>query len=53
MRKKATNRFTVIVKPDAVVKKAVKDAMKRKDMSVFGLFVKCTHVLSKIVPSEW
>lgn len=50
--KKATNRFTGMVKPDVVVKKAVKDAKRRKDMSVFGLFVKYTHVLSKIVPQR-
>lgn len=50
--KKATNRFNGIVKPDVVVKKAVKDAKKEKDLSIFGGTVKMTHILSKIIPQR-
>lgn len=50
--KKATNRFNGIVKPDVVVKKAVRDAKKGKDLSIFGGTVKMTHILSKIIPQR-
>lgn len=50
--KKGTNNFFGIVTPDVVAKKALKDAKKGKDISVYGLYVKFTHLLSKIVPHK-
>lgn len=49
---RGTNRFTGMVMPDVVAKKALKDAAKGKDISVYGLYVKCTHLLSKLLPQR-
>ena len=38
--------------PHVVAKKAVKDAKKGKDISVYGWYVKTCHVLSKIIPQR-
>ena len=45
-------KFPGIVTPDKVVKKALKDAKRGKDMSVCTLFVKFEHLLSKIYPQK-
>lgn len=50
--KKAVNNFTGIVTPEVVAKKAFKDAKKGKDISVYGLYNKSTHFLSKIMPQR-
>ncbi|WP_055069157.1 SDR family NAD(P)-dependent oxidoreductase [Clostridium massiliamazoniense] len=50
--KKGTNNFLGMVTPDVVAAKALKDAKKGKDISVYGLYVKFTHLLSKIVPQK-
>lgn len=50
--KKATNVFSGIVQPDVVVRRALKDAKKGKDISVYGAFVKLTRVLSKVCPQR-
>lgn len=50
--KKATNNFSGMVTPDVVAAKALKDAKKGKDISVYGLYVKSTHLLSKLMPQK-
>lgn len=50
--KKGTNNFSGMVSPDVVAKKALKDAKKGKDISVYGLYVKLTHLLSKLMPQK-
>ena len=50
--KKGTNNFLVMVTPDVVAVKALKDADKGKDISIYGLYVKLTHLLSKIMPQK-
>ena len=42
--------FPGIVAPEKVVKKALKDAKKGRDMSVCSLYVKCQHLNVKILP---
>lgn len=49
---KATNNFYGMVQPDVVAKKALRDADRNKDISIYGLYVKSTHVLSKILPQK-
>lgn len=39
-----------ITTPDKVVKKAVRDALKNKPVSILGGTWKCMHVISKILP---
>ncbi len=46
-------KFIGMVSPDRVVKQALKDAKKGKDMSVCSLFVKYEHLCSKIYPQKW
>ncbi len=41
----------VMAKPEAVVKKALRDAKKKKAMSVYGVTMKLCHVATKIVPT--
>lgn len=50
--KKAVNNFFGMVTPEVVAKKAFKDAKKGKDISVYGLYNKSTHFLSKIMPQR-
>lgn len=44
--------FPGIVAPEKVVKKALKDAKKGRDMSVCSLYVKCQHLNVKILPQK-
>lgn len=46
-------KFPGLVSAEKVVKKAIKDAKKGKDMSVCTLFVKYEHVCSKFLPQKW
>lgn len=48
-----TKNFKPIVSPDVVAKKALEDAKKGKDMSVYGTFVKFGHIVAKILPQKW
>ena len=41
-----------MVTPDVVAKKAVSDADKGKDMSVYGLYVKMCHLMAKVLPQK-
>lgn len=50
--KKGTSNFSGMVKPDVVAKKAIADAKKGRDISVYGLYVKSTHLLSKLMPQK-
>lgn len=50
--KKTLTKFTGIVMPSVVAKRAMKDAKKGKDISVYGAFNKTTHILSKILPQR-
>lgn len=50
--KKGTSNFSGMVTPDVVAAKALRDAKKGKDMSVYGFLVKSTHLLSKLVPQK-
>ncbi len=43
-------KFPGIVEPQPVVRKALKDAKKGKDMSVYGAYVKNMQLFSKIFP---
>lgn len=45
-------RFPGIVSPEKVVKKALKDAKKGKDMSVCSSYVKCQHLNVKLLPQK-
>lgn len=45
-------RFPGIVAPEKVVKKAIKDAKRNKDMSVCSLYVKCQHLNVKLLPQK-
>lgn len=49
---KGTNHFSGMVTPDVVAAKALRDAKKGKDISVYGLYVKTTHLLSKFIPQK-
>ncbi len=45
-------RFPGIVAPERVVKKALKDAKKGRDMSVCSLYVNCQHFFVKLMPQK-
>lgn len=46
-------KFPGLVTADRVVKQAMKDAKKGRDMSVCSLYVKCQHVNVKLLPQKW
>lgn len=50
--KKATKNFKGMVMPDVVAKKAISDADKGKDMSIYGAYVKMCHLIAKILPQR-
>lgn len=50
--KKSITNFAGIVKPGKVAKKAVRDAKKGKDISVYGAYVKTCHVTAKLLPQK-
>ena len=43
-------RFPGIVAPEKIVRKAIKDAKKGRDMSVCSFYVKCQHLNVKLLP---
>ncbi|MDE5654625.1 MAG: SDR family NAD(P)-dependent oxidoreductase [Clostridia bacterium] len=49
---KGTRVFPHIVYPEVVAKKAIKDAKKSKDISVYGLYVKMSRVVAKLLPQK-
>lgn len=46
-------KFPGIVSAKRVVKQAIRDAKRGKDMSVCSLYVKCQHVNVKLLPQRW
>lgn len=50
--KKATKNFKGIVRPDLVAKKALNDANRGKDMSVYSLYIKLNHLIAKLLPQK-
>lgn len=50
--KKASRNFMCMAAPDAVAKKALKDAYKGKDISIYGVFVNFCHILAKFLPEK-
>ena len=46
-------RFPGITAPEKVVRKALQDAKKGKDMSVCSFYVKCQHLNVKLLPQKW
>ncbi|MDE6060675.1 MAG: SDR family NAD(P)-dependent oxidoreductase, partial [Clostridia bacterium] len=48
--RKTISKFPFIVEPSVVAKKALKDANKSKDMSVYGIVIKLAHISSKLLP---
>ena len=50
--KKASRNFMCMASPDAVAKKALKDAYKGKDISIYGIFVNFCHILAKFLPEK-
>lgn len=46
-------KFPGIVTADRVVKQAIRDAKRGKDMSVCSLYVKCQHINVKLLPQKW
>jgi len=51
--KKAPTVFSNMVTPDVVARKALRDAMKGRDISVYGLYVKVCHLAAKLLPQRW
>lgn len=49
---KTITKFPFIVEPYAVARKALNDARKNKDMSVYGLVIKFAHISSKLLPHK-
>ncbi|MCM1499024.1 MAG: SDR family NAD(P)-dependent oxidoreductase [Clostridium sp.] len=49
---KAANNFVGMVTPDVVAKKALSDADKGKDQSVYGVYVNFAHIIAKLLPQK-
>lgn len=49
---KATNRFRMMVTPDVVAEKALKDADRGRDISIYSAYVKMAHVVAKLLPQK-
>lgn len=49
---KGTKNFPGIVSPYVVAKKALKDTKKNKDISVYGINTKSSHLLAKLLPQK-
>ena len=49
---KSAHHFWFPVTPDAVAKKALDDAYKGKDISIYGIYVNFCHIFSKILPEK-
>ena len=42
----------VMARPEKVVKKALNDSLKKKELSVYGISIKLSHIASKIFPQK-
>ena len=50
--KKAASNFSNMSMPEDVARKALHDAMRGKDMSVYSFYVKLCHAVAKILPQR-
>ena len=50
--KKAPRKFAGMVTPGKVAKKALSDAKRGRDISVYGAYVKFCHTLAKVLPQR-
>ena len=50
--KKAASNFAGMVQPDVVAARAMRDARRGKDISVYGAHVKGAHFASKLLPQK-
>lgn len=50
--KKTIKNFAGITSPDKVARKALHDADKGKDISIYGIMVKCGHLFGKVLPQK-
>ena len=50
--KKAPDNFNFMATPEAVAKKALNDAYKGKDISVYGIYPNLCHFMAKILPEK-
>ena len=51
--KEVVSKYVVMYDPEKVIKKAVKDAMKRKEMSIYGVVARSQVRLVKCIPTKW
>ncbi len=49
---KATSNFFGMTAPDRIARKAVADADKGKDLSIYGLYVNFCHIGAKLLPQR-
>lgn len=49
---KSVKKFVCITTPDRVAAKALADAKRGKDISVYGFYVRCAHVVAKLLPQK-
>ena len=49
---RTVRRFTGMVSPDVVAQKALRDAQRGKDMSVYGAMIKLAHLVAKVLPQR-
>ena len=50
--KKAASNFAGMIQPDVVAARAMRDAHRGKDISVYGAHVKGAHFASKLLPQK-
>ena len=50
--KKAASNFSNMSEPKDVAEKAMRDALRGKDMSVYSFYVKLCHLVAKILPQK-
>ncbi len=51
--KKTVNNFFGLTEPGRVARKALQDARRNRDMSVYGTYAKTAHAASKVFPQKW
>lgn len=49
---KSVKKFVGMTTPDKVAARALADARKGKDISVYGVFVRCAHLAAKFLPQR-
>lgn len=49
---KSVKKFAGMTTPDKVAAKALSDARKGKDISVYGIYVRCAHLAAKLLPQR-